>query len=473
MPSARRRNRSSEVATRRAVIAGASATVIAGAAPRAARAATEADVLVIGAGLAGLAAAHLLEAGGAKVVVVESEHRVGGRLHTLDDLPSHPEAGGIQVGQGYARFEAAAARCGIALVPGGAEPRGTLYRIHGTSVAAKDWATSRANRLPPADRAIMPAALASRYWAQLPVLARPGDWLTTDFGRLDIAYAKALEQAGASLEARQLIGANLNGNSLASLSQLHIARSLAIFRAGAGSTRVVAGGSQRLPEAMAARLRDVRLGQHVRAIRADANGVTVELDKGRLRARQAICTIPFSALRAIPVEGVADPALRRAIPTLGYTHATFTYIAATTPFWREDGLGETLWTDEPLLGRVFVLSDDPPMLKTFVTGPGALATDRMSEAESARRIVAGIEAARPAARGKLHVLRRFSWQQQPGARAIYHHIGAGQAAMLAAAVQAQGVRVHFAGEHLAHGASGMEGAVESGEHTARLVVGRL
>lgn len=461
--------------TRRAVVTGGSAAVLAAAAPRIAWGATQADVVVIGAGLAGLAAATLLEAAGAKVVVVEAERRVGGRMHTLDDVPGRPEAGGIQIGQNYVRLAAHAARCGIALVPGGAESRDALYRIGGVSVAARDWAASPANRLSGAERAIVPAALAARYLAKLPVLAAPDDWLTADFVTLDVAYADVLARAGASDEARRLIGANLNGNNLVTLSQVHVMRSLAIFRAGAGATRLVAGGSQRLPEAMAARLAGpVRLGTRVRAIRAESGGVTVDLATGlAIRARHAICTIPFAAMRSLPVVGTIAPAIRRAIPVLGYTRATFAYLAAKRAFWNDDGLPPTLWTDEALLGRVFVLGDDPPMLKTFVTGAGADATDALSDAAAGAQIIAAIEAARPSAKGQLTQVRRFSWQRAPSARAIYHHIGTGQAKMLADAVQSEGAHLHFAGEHLARSSSGMEGAIESGERAARGVLARL
>ncbi len=46
----------------------------------------DADVIIIGAGLAGLQAAIILEDEGARVLVLEADNRVGGRVHTLDHI---------------------------------------------------------------------------------------------------------------------------------------------------------------------------------------------------------------------------------------------------------------------------------------------------------------------------------------------------------------------------------------------------
>jgi monoamine oxidase len=202
--------------------------------------------------------------------------------------------------------------------------------------------------------------------------------------------------------------------------------------------------------------------------------VRVELAGGRsVFARHAICTIPFAALRAIPMSFAAPSPVAPAIAELPYTRASFAYLSATEPFWRSDGMPETLWTDDPLLGRVFVLGDSPPMLKVWLTGRNADLLDRLGEAAAGAEIIRRYEEARPSARGKLRLLRLFSWQKSPLARGIYHHIAPAQGTMLAAAVRAEGARLHFAGEHLAMSTSGMEGALESGERTARLVAKRL
>jgi monoamine oxidase len=465
--------------SRRAVLTGGSAAIIAGAAPRAAWGRTEADIVIIGAGLAGLYAAHRLEVAGLKCVIVEGEKRVGGRLHTLDDLPGRPDAGGIQVGSGYKLLRAIADDLKVPLDPGpgggagAAESRTALFNIDGQTVAAADWATATVNRLADAEKATLPLALGVTYGARLPRLASPEAWLDAD-PALDISYAEALRNAGASVEAMRLIEANMNGNTLAGMSQLSMARTLAVFRAGPGPVMTIRGGSQRLPEAMARALKTpIRLDQLVTGIREDASGVTVQTQRGTIRARHAICTIPFAALRHVPLETAAGPEISTLIAALPYTRASFAYLSASEPFWASDGLPETLWTDDPWLGRVFVLGSDPPMLKVWTVGKGADLLDRAPPDVAAREIISRIEAARPSAKGKLKMKRLFSWQKSPMARGIYHHIGTGQAAMLSIAVQARGQRLHFAGEHLARAASGMEAALESGNTAARYVAERL
>ncbi len=461
--------------SRRTFVAGSAAAIIAGAAPRSAWAQTEADVIVIGAGLAGLHAAHLLEAAGQRVVVLEGSDRIGGRLHTLDDLPHRPEAGGVQVGSGYSRLIAHAQRLGVPLIGGGDEPRDALFHINGVTSTAADWPTSAGNALEAAERVVPPAALGGFYARRLPALASPEAWRDpANIAALDRPYVESLHALGASDEAVRLIGANLNGNGTGSLSTLNIARAAAIFRAQPGPVRTISGGSQRLPEAMAAGLRsDVRLNQIVVGLREHRGSIAVEVDGApSIQARHVICTIPFSVLRRWRPEIVRRLPMQQAINSLPYTFANFLYLHARTAFWREDGLPPTLWSDVPLIGRVFVLGEDPPLLKVWIPGPSTGHIWTLRPDALAARAIAAIEGARPSARGQLSLARAWNWQQQPFAFGIYHHIGDGQGAMLAAATAHTGRRLHFAGEHLAIAASGMEGALESGERAAMAVLGR-
>src|SRR5215217_8745957 len=103
----------------------------------------EADVVVVGAGLAGLAAARTLVARGAAVVVVEARERVGGRVLNHDIGGGKiVEVGGQWIGPTQDRLAALAAELGVETFPthgqghnlieyGGAlrRYRGTIPRI--------------------------------------------------------------------------------------------------------------------------------------------------------------------------------------------------------------------------------------------------------------------------------------------------------------------------------------------------------
>ncbi len=451
------------------LIAGGAAAAVASA-PARARSAIEADVVVIGAGLSGLHAAAMLEAQGARVVVVEGADRVGGRARTLDELPGQPDAGGIQVGSNYARLIAIAKRLGVALEPGGEFDRSALYVVRGQTVAQADWPTSTANLLVGPERRLPPMALGPVLGGRIGRLADTAAWMNEAGRKLDLPYGAALKAAGASDEAIRLIGANSGSGDIDAVSALNSARSSAFFRSAGpdASLSVIVGGSQRLPEAMAAALKnEPRLGQLVTGIAEEADQVRVDLANGRsIVARQAICTIPFAALRPMGLSGPSADAMKMAIATLPYAHASFAYLSASEPFWKHDGLPRTIWSDDPLIGRVFVLGDDPAMLKVWLSGPDADAIDRLPSADAGAAIIARLEAARPSARGKLRLERMFSWQREPLARGTYHYIGAGQWPLLTQAVTAKGQRLHFAGDHLAQLASGLEGALESGERAA-------
>ncbi|MEM9500513.1 MAG: NAD(P)/FAD-dependent oxidoreductase [Pseudomonadota bacterium] len=468
--------------TRRAFLAGSSAAIVAGIAPRMAWGRTETDVAIIGAGLAGLSAARICEAAGLSVTVIEGSDRIGGRLYTLDDMPGAPEAGGIQVGAGYVRLHAMARELGVDLSSnegqgaGRRQTPGNLYWVGGERIAPEAWPKNSANLLSEKERGTEPAALLRRYASALPKLQQPQDWLTASRD-LDISVRQSLSAAGASAEALRLIEANFNGNSLAEMSALHLARTFTIYRSQPGPISTITGGSQRLPEAMARSLSSaIRLKEPVQAIREEADGVSLRLSDQTMRARQVICTIPFSALRDVPVQGNFIDELRQMTLSLPYTRASFAYLTAKEPFWQDDPYPDTLWTDDPLIGRVFVLSDGsgggPPMLKLWTNGTGADLFDRMPQETLETEIIKRIERARPSARGKLKVARLFSWQKVSGARGIYHHIGTGMAGYLATACKHQSSNLHFAGEHLAIANSGMEGAIESGERAAMRVLER-
>lgn len=461
--------------TRRAFVGGMSASLIACAAPRRTWSKTTADVIVIGAGLSGLHAASLIEQAGYKVILLEGNNRIGGRLYTLDNLPGGQDAGGIQIGGSYKRFHAIADRLGVERYVPLPSGRGSLYNVGGVPLTAAQWPEAEQNLLGGDDKATLPDRLFFSYLNALPKLAKVTDWMQPNAWQHDISLRDFLVRQGASAEALRLMEANFNGNSLAEQSALHMIRSLAIFRAGSGPTQYVRGGSQRMTDAMGNALRsEIMLNSEVQVIQDEGDGVELGLANGpKYGARHVICTAPFSVVRQMRVEANLPQELRNVATALPYTNGSFAYISASEAFWKNDGFPETIWSDDPLLGRVFVLGEDPAMIKVWINGASAAQVDRMDDAEVGRAIISKIEQTRPSAKGKLTFLRMFSWQKERFARGMYHHIGTGQGSDLAAAAQYQGERLHFAGEHLSQESSGMEGALETAERAATRVLQQL
>ena len=99
-----------------------------------------ADVVVIGAGLAGLGAARDLTAGGATVTVLEARPRVGGRVEQVQ-LPDgrRVQLGGEVVGNAHTAYLGLVAELGLTLVPSYVAEPGEITRQVPESVDIGTW----------------------------------------------------------------------------------------------------------------------------------------------------------------------------------------------------------------------------------------------------------------------------------------------------------------------------------------------
>ncbi|MEP3890229.1 MAG: NAD(P)/FAD-dependent oxidoreductase [Hellea sp.] len=434
-----------------------------------------AEVIILGAGLAGLHAARLLSAEGKDILVLEGASRIGGRLHTLDHGNlSYTEGGGEQIGASYARLIDTARQLDVDLIPDAPNRRETTYHFQGGTYTPADWKTLTPPPFPPPFEGGNPSAPLFALASKGNPLKSSGDWLDPKFLPFDISAQEFLSQAGFNGDAQKVIEQALNGNSLRSYSMMNLYRTLQLYAQsrGMGASLSVKNGAQRLPEAMAASLpRKVRLEQMVKSISVEAESVLIETANGKTyRGAQCICSLPFGALRHISIKAFMPDAQSSAIRELPYTQILQIHLKAKTPFWEADGLPADMWTDLPI-ERIFADRDDDGspngLFRVWINGRGATRSIWADRTKISERVSAYMKTVRPASEGQFDVLAVQDWTKTNAlAGGAYMHWAPRQIGQWADSIAAPSSRLAFAGEHLSRLHTGMEGAMESGENAA-------
>lgn len=469
--------------TRRQFAAGAAVaglTSVAGSPLSAAAKKKQPDVIVLGAGVSGLYAARLLEDQGARVVVLEGRQRVGGRVHTLFDLPGHPEMGFNSMGDGYGRGLDCARRAGVELVE-----VGKRYRVgkpqelflDGKRLSRDDWAAAPFNPFPQAYRTSMPWEVVGQVIARNNPLVDYIAWLDPANGALDTFLNAFLLEHGFSQEAIRLAndvspGYGTNSHDISAL-MLEFSDGFTQAQIATGTNSwAIKGGNEKLPQAMAAQLKgDVLLGKEVVAIDSGADAVEVRCaDGSRYRAGRVICSLPFSTLRSVSVTPALEGSQARGVATLPYQPLSIAMLQATEPFWDSDGLAPGMWTNS-VLGTVIPQrfgATDEEVTGLMVHARGQLAKnwDRMGHKQALAAIVATLEELRPAAKGKVKALSVFSCGAEYFNGGDWAYFAPGQISDFVRTMAQPAGRIHFCGEHTATAARGLEGALESSERAA-------
>jgi len=442
-------------------------------------AATERDVIIIGAGLAGLNAAMLLEEAGFSVAVIEGRNRIGGRLLSFKDLPGHPEAGGNSILGGYGRMRDICERLNIDLID--YTPRAALSKPEialGSSVIPKDeWPSHPLNKMPEESRDRSPSGYIWSVIARNNPLESFEDWYDPKSWKYDGPVYGLLRNLGWSEETIALVyDTNAQyGTSAHDTSLLMWYFVQKWFRTQDEIEKVslsAVGGNQLIPEAMANTLSsEVHLSKTVAAVRSESSHIEVHCRDGSVfKGKRVICSSPLPPLRWMKFDPILPPTKRAAILGIGQMLITQVHIIPKDPFWEEDGFDPSMWTDTPA-GVVSAqrFGDSPDDVTNFLCwarGHTAQYLDTLGEDEAKARVVAEIEALRPAAKGKLDAAGFKSWQLDPFSGGDWAVWQPGQiAAYLLDIGKAEG-RIHFCGEHTALSNRGMEGAMESSERAA-------
>lgn len=433
------------------------------------------DVLVLGAGMAGLHAARLLQAEGLSVRVLEGSPRIGGRVWTAWHVPGHPELGASQLGASYGRVLANARELGVEVIaPKATDMNETrlppISFSLGGAPPTVDWAGSPMNRLVGAERALKPPQLFMHYLLKDDPLGDLSDWQKPEFAPLDrLSLRQYLRQRGASDEALRLIEVSNQAWTLDSASALDTLRKnhFFVWSARQGSYVNVKGGTAVLTDAMAASLaRPVETDKVVVSIDAGGEGVEVRCQDGsRYRARAAICTLPLSILRDLEVRGPVPAAQRRGGARQLYAASVGVFMKPRSAYWEKDGLPPTTWTDGKVELFIHRPSREDPVGTLYATINGAGVRWANAQSPDALRaaVVAAYERLRPAARGQLEPGYIHNWATYPFSRGHIAYFRPGDTTRYAGLIGQPVGALHFAGEHLARVQAGIEGACESAE----------
>jgi monoamine oxidase len=342
----------------------------------------ECEVVVIGAGLAGLTAARDLAAAGVDVVVLEAQQRVGGRTLTVDlGGGAFIDHGGQWVSPGQDQIVALAADLGVALFPSWGDGQTVDWRNGVRSVYSGLFPPGDPTAEPEARQA---AATLAAMATQIPLDA---PWDAPEAQAWDaITLQQWLDPNVASAMARAALAQAFEGVFIEGPGRPSLLACLYWAASGdplvpyvattpLGPDRRFVGGAQQLCQKMAEALGDrVHLGAWVSLVEHDDDRVLVTAGEHRIGARAAVVAMaPMIAgrIRYAPALPANRDQLTQRAP-MGW----FVKVHAVYPsrFWTADGLSGGITSDA---GAVKVTADNSPpsgtpgILVGFIQGAAA------------------------------------------------------------------------------------------------------
>ena len=440
----------------------------------------EADVCVVGAGFAGLAAARRLNRAGMSVVLLEARDRVGGRAHTetLSDGTTI-DHGGAWLGPGQDAAYGLAAELGVETYP--------TY-TQGDSVYVKDGEPKRYKGSVPLS--VGPLQLANlgiamkrldRMAARVPMEApwdapRAAAWdATTVAGWLGRNMAPGRGKRVLSGVLKDLYTADPAEVSLLYALYLiathHGLDRLFSMEGGDQQDRVV-GGMGGIADRVAAELGDaVRLSSPVNEVRQRDSRVEVTGANDIVAAAKAIIAVPApltGRIRFDPPLPVDRAHLTHRMPIGAVTKVAMIYDDA---WWRAEGLnGTSLDVDSPasLTLDGCAKTTPPGVLSVIIAGPASRAFNRL-EPRQRRELVTNAMANRfgPKARA-VSEYREHDWGAEDYSRGGYMaHMPPGALTGFGRALREPTGLIHWAGTEtstVSHGS--FDGAIRSGTRAA-------
>ena len=451
------------------------------------RAASKRNVVVLGAGLAGLVSALELRRAGHRVTILEARTRPGGRVRTIRRFADglHAEAGAARIPPNHDLTIGYARRYGLELVP---------FHPPDTALHTIDHVKGHSIRVPhnqPPNLADYPLDITDEerqagfidvviraFGEILPTLGDPTaqDWPRGPAAQYDdVSWLEFLRNRGVSDACIKLMNLGFDADEASSPSAAWVLREIALAPI-TGNMAKISGGNDRLPAALATRLTDrITYGAEVTRIhQSDAKAIVHFTRAGRqhsIDADRVICTIPFPVLRAIGFTPPVSPGKRRAIDELNYSSLTRISIQVARRYWRDQGLNGFARSDHP--AEIFNFSHDQPgpraIIQLYTKGSLSRRTTPLPEDRRIALAIDTIDQIIPGIRDHAEGGHSLCWSEQPYSRGAVAVLRPGQLTGLLHHARAPEGRVHFAGEHTSQWQGWMQGALASGLRAAHEV----
>ena len=438
------------------------------------------DVVIIGAGLAGLSAAEPLVRAGYNVIVVEGRDRVGGRVKTIKIADTEVDAGATWIGPHHTAVRELANRLGVRLIP--------QYHA-GKSVLSFDGMRQDENGSAFAsgpDHDLSRIALSLETLADAVPVAAP--WEHPDVDYLEsMSFSEWLTTVEASVETCtffNVLSLVHWGAPIADVSLLNVIRYIKCF----GSLEVmlkVEGGDQqdriegtaqglvnRFADSLDAR---ILLNAPVERIITNDNDLTVQTPHYEISAPFAIITASpahRSFINFTPPLPDQYYGLARAW-RLGALSKAF--IAYEKPFWREDGLSGESVSDSHTVFLTFDVSPQDKSKGILMAFCDARGFDGFNQEERQQRVVDQLVHLYGEQARKIIDYADFSWGNDSFAPGGPNPaVGPGAWRSFGRFLSEPVGQLHWAGTETAHETSGtMNGAILSGQRAANEVIRRL
>lgn len=446
-------------------------------------------VAVVGAGIAGLHAAHLLNKQGIDVQVYEASTRTGGRIFTVNNVLAPnavTELGGEYIDTIHADMMNLINEFNLELLDLGSEPFVHLkqkYVFNGMEYTDADVV-----------REIKPILeVVSRDLASIPNdLSKLADSPAQRFDAMSLeAYFTQLGVTGWLRAFLESAFTTENGQEPAEQSALNFLTAVGddlsdgtFHQYGVSDERYkVKGGNQlvtdRLAGTLGARIhhshfleRITKVGtQFVLSFRKDVTSVEIQAD-------YVILALPFTTLRSVDIAVELPPKKRALINELRYGANAKICIGYDIPFWGAGGYNGMAYTDEPLQltwDNMALQNANGAGLTVFSGGANCRALGSMGKTEAERTVLKALpELWSTATNYKPYKIVHMHWPTHKYTLGGYSSYGTGQwTTFFGEAIKNVG-NLFFAGEHCSEEFRGyMNGGAVTGRYAAEKILARI